>query len=61
MREELDSLKDDMERRQDKILGSIRGTIRSQIGELLPEDTGRKIVYDDDDMVTASPASSVSD
>ena len=53
MREEIDSLKEDMERRQSKILSSIRGTIRSQIAELLPEDTERKIVYDDDDMVTA--------
>ena len=61
MREEIDSLKEDMERRQSKILNSIRGIIRSQIAEMLPEETGKGIVYDDDDMITASPASSISD
>ena len=61
MREEIDTLKGDLEKRQEKILRSIKSTIYNQIAEMLPEDTGKRVVYDDDDMVTASPASSVSD
>ena len=61
VREEIELLKEDLEQRQDKILYSLKKTIYSQVAEILPENTGRKVVYDDDDMVTASPASSMSE
>jgi len=61
MREDIDNLKGELEKRQEKILRSIKTAIYNQIAEMLPEDTGKRVVYDDDDMVTASPASSVSD
>lgn len=61
MREDIDTLKSDLEKRQEQILKSIKSTIYNQIAEMLPEDTNKRVVYDDDDMITASPASSVSD
>jgi len=61
VREEIEMLKEDLEHRQEKILYSLKKTIYSQVAEVLPENSGRKIVYDDDDMVTASPASSISE
>ncbi len=61
MREDIDTLKSDLEKRQEQILKSIKHTIYQQIAEMLPEDNNKRVVYDDDDMITASPASSVSD
>ena len=60
-REEIENFKEDLEQRQKKILVAIRKTIGTQIGSMLPaEASDKKIVYDDDDMLTASPASSIS-
>ena len=60
-REEIEAVKVLIENRQTKILTSIKKTINSQLAELLPEGSGRRNGVDEEEMVTSSQASSISD